>query len=51
MYNVLHPQEGIARPSMFIINKEGTIIWSYVGKDASDRPDMTAVIQRLQSIK
>lgn len=51
MYNVLHPQEGIARPSMFIINKAGTIIWSYVGKDASDRPDMTAVIQRLQSVK
>jgi peroxiredoxin len=50
-YNVLHPQEGIARPAMFVIDKAGRIIWSYVGADASDRPDMSSVLQRLQSVK
>ena len=50
-YNVLHPQEGIARPSMFVIDKTGKIVWSYVGKDASDRPEIATVLQRLQSVK
>ena len=50
-YDVLHPQEGIARPSMFIINKAGRIVWSYVGQDASDRPEMETVLQQLQSVK
>ena len=50
-YGVMHPQEGIARPSMFIVNKEGKIVWKYVGFDASDRPSINVVLQQLQSIK
>lgn len=50
-YNVLHPTEGIARPSMFIVNKEGRIVWSYVGMDASDRPPMATVLQQLAATK
>jgi peroxiredoxin len=50
-YGVLHPQEGIARPSMFLINKGGRIVWSYVGMDASDRPALATVLSELQSVK
>lgn len=50
-YAVLHPDEGIARPSMFLINKQGRIVWSYVGQDASDRPAMAVVLQQLQAVK
>ena len=50
-YGVLHPTEGIARPSMFIVNKEGNIVWKYVGMDASDRPSMDVVLQQLAAVK
>jgi len=46
-YGVLHPTEGIARPSMFVVNKEGTITWKYVGAEASDRPKIDIVLQQL----
>jgi peroxiredoxin len=50
-YGVLHPTEGIARPSMFVVNKEGKIVWRYVGADATDRPPIATVLQQLASVK
>ena len=50
-YGVLHPTEGIARPSMFIVNKEGKIVWKYVGSDASDRPPIDTVLAELAKVK
>ena len=50
-YGVLHPTEGIARPSMFVVNKEGRITWNYVGSEASDRPPMDTVLQQLSAAK
>jgi peroxiredoxin len=50
-YGVLHPQEGIARPSMFIVNKEGKIVWKYVGMEAADRPPVNIVLQQLAAVK
>ena len=50
-YGVLHPTEGIARPSMFIVNKEGRIVWKYVGSEAGDRPSMDTVLQQLAAVK
>ena len=50
-YGVLHPQEGIARPSMFIVNKEGKIVWKYIGMSAEDRPPLPTVLQELQAVK
>ena len=50
-YGVLHPTEGIARPSMFIVNKEGKIVWSYVGAEANDRPPIDTVLQQLAAAK
>ncbi len=50
-WGVLHPQEGIARPSMFIVSKQGKIVWRYVGADANDRPALALVLKQLQSAK
>ncbi|MHA1987153.1 MAG: peroxiredoxin family protein [Promethearchaeota archaeon] len=36
-----------AVPSKFLINKEGIIVWKYIGKDKTDRPSiemMTSII-------
>ena len=30
-YDVLHPQEGIARPSVFVLDRDGVIRWRHVG--------------------
>jgi peroxiredoxin len=50
-YAVLHPQEQIARPSMFLVDKQGKIVWSYVGQDASDRPPIDFVLQQIAALK
>jgi len=50
-YGVLHPTEGIARPSMFVVNKEGKIAWKYVGSEASDRPPIDTVLQQVAAVK
>jgi peroxiredoxin len=50
-YGVLHPTEGIARPSMFVVNKEGKITWKYVGMEANDRPPIDTVLQQLAAVK
>jgi peroxiredoxin len=50
-YGVLHPTENIARPSMFVVDKQGRIAWKYVGTDASDRPPITTVLQQLAAVK
>jgi peroxiredoxin len=50
-YGVLHPTEGIARPSMFIVNKQGKIVWNYVGMEASDRPPIDTVLQQISAAK
>ena len=46
-YGVLHPREGIARPSVFIIDKSGVVRYVYVGRHAGDRPPIQQVIQAL----
>jgi peroxiredoxin len=50
-YGVLHPTEGIARPSMFVVNKEGKVVWKYVGVDATDRPPIDIILQQLAAVK
>jgi peroxiredoxin len=34
-------------PSAFIINRERTIIWRYIGKNKDDRPATTLIISNL----
>ncbi len=50
-YGVLHPQENIARPSLFVIDREGAIRWQYVGTSAPDRPPIEIVLQQLRAIQ
>ena len=50
-YGVLHPTENIARPSMFVVNKEGKITWRYIGMSAEDRPPIATVLQQLSLVK
>ena len=50
-YEVLHPKEGIARPSVFLVDREGNIHWRYVGMSAGDRPPIEEVLARVRSIR
>ena len=40
--------EGIAHPSVFIIDKSGLIKYLYVGKDPSDRPADEVLIEEIK---
>ena len=40
-------KDGVAAPSVFIIDSNGHIVWSYIGRDASDRPTVDAIIANL----
>ncbi len=50
-YDVLHPQEGIARPSAFIIDREGDIRWQFVGMAASERAPMGIIMNELRALQ
>jgi peroxiredoxin len=39
--------DGVAAPSVFVIDAGGRIVWSYVGRNASDRPPVDAVLAQL----
>jgi len=45
VYNLLG--DGIATPAVFIIDKAGRIVWSYVGQSASDRPSSQTILENL----
>jgi peroxiredoxin len=38
---------GIAAPSVFVIDTDGTIVWSYVGQSSQDRPSVSAILEHL----
>lgn len=50
-YDVLHPQEGIARPSLFVLDREGVVRWRHIGKNAADRPAMEDVLEELRDLQ
>ncbi len=45
VYNLLG--DSIATPSVFVIDTSGHIVWSYVGQDAADRPDIETILENL----
>ena len=51
-YGVLNAKErdGIAHPSIFIIDKEGLIRYMYVGKDPGDRPEDQTIIDEVKKL-
>jgi peroxiredoxin len=42
VYNLL--SDGVAAPAVFIIDRRGVIVWSYIGRDANDRPSVAQVL-------
>ena len=39
--------DGVAAPSVFIINPDMTIYWSYISKDIRDRPTTDEILQKI----
>lgn len=39
--------DGVATPSIFVIDPQGRVIWSFIGKDANDRPSVSDVVSHL----
>jgi len=39
--------DGVATPSVFVIDSNGIIVWSHVGKDANDRPSVAEILTHL----
>ncbi len=39
--------DGVATPSVFIVDADGTIVWSYVGQNAADRPGADTILSHL----
>jgi peroxiredoxin len=51
-YGVFNAAEhdGIAHPSVFIIDKSGRLQYAYVGKNPTDRPPDDAILEALKKI-
>ena len=51
-YGILNAEEhgGIAKPSTFIVDRDGRIRFLYVGKDAGDRPEDALVLEELKKV-
>lgn len=45
VYNLLG--DGVAAPAVFVIDKSGQIVWSYVGQHINDRPDNQTILANL----
>lgn len=44
VYNLLG--DGVATPSVFVLNQDGVILWSYIGNSVSDRPSAEDILLR-----
>lgn len=38
---------GLAAPSVFIIDADGNIVWSYVGESSRDRPATSTILEHV----
>jgi peroxiredoxin len=45
VYNLLG--DGVSAPSVFIIGKNRSLEWSYVGKNAGDRPSIDDMLSKI----
>jgi peroxiredoxin len=45
VFNLLN--DGVATPSVFVIDPAGAIVWSYVGRDANDRPSVADILSHV----
>jgi peroxiredoxin len=51
-YGILNAKEhdGIAHPSIFIVDKSGVIRFLYVGKDPQDRPPDETILEEIRKV-
>ncbi len=40
----------VAIPSVFVVRRDGTVAWSYIGERMSDRPASQMVLEALDGI-
>jgi peroxiredoxin Q/BCP len=45
VYNLF--DDGYAAPSVFVIDTDGSVAWSYVGQSSRDRPSTATVLKNL----
>lgn len=45
VYNLF--DDGLAAPSVFVVDTDGTIVWHYVGQHASDRVSAQTILTKL----
>lgn len=50
-WGVLDAENEIARPAIFVVDRDGAIVYAYVGKDKSDRPVFAEVLARLRALQ
>jgi peroxiredoxin len=50
-YDVLHPQEGIARPSVFVVDRNGVIRWRFIGMSAAERAPLETALDELRKLQ
>jgi len=48
--NLLDIAADLARPSTFIIDKQGNVVFAYVGANRTDRPSVKALLKQLDAI-
>jgi len=39
--------DGVAAPAIFVIDRQGRIVWSYIGTGISDRPPSAEILSHL----
>ena len=39
--------DGLTTPAVFVLDRRGTIVWSYVGKTAEDRPTPAEILSHV----
>mgnify|MGYP000033725525 CR=1 FL=1 len=45
VYNLLG--DGLAAPSVFVIDTRGNIVWSHIGSNSGDRPGIAEILEHL----
>lgn len=48
LYGILHPDENLARPAVFLIDQRGYLRFRYIGSNAADRPTNARIINALK---
>lgn len=45
VFNLLN--DGVATPSVFVVDPTGRMVWSYIGRDIDDRPSPDEILSHV----